>query len=82
MLYLLTCSISGGLRPCKDLINNKNYNYNYTVHIIVIISFTLTYMPYYLTNFNCETVPVLMCIRITMVYNKSKVKDYIQKNSP
>ena len=23
MLYLLTSSISGGLRPCKDLMNNK-----------------------------------------------------------
>jgi len=53
-----------------------------TVHIIVIISFTLTYIPYNLTNFNSETVPVLMCIRITTVYNKSKVKDYIQKHSP
>ena len=36
-------------------------------------------MPYYLTNFNSEIVPVLMCIRITMVYDKSKVKAYIQK---
>jgi len=50
-----------------------------TVHIIVIISFTLTYMPCYLTNFNGKTVSVLMCIRITNVYNRSKVKDYIQK---
>jgi len=52
-----------------------------TVHIIAIISFTLTYMPCYLTNFNSKIVPVLMCIRITMVYNRSKVKDYIQKKT-